>query len=348
MLSTKSNRLICGVSPAARGLIAVLVLAPTTSCWLGDSALGPEGRVAQLTLVTAFSTHELGAPAAVGPVDEIERLGFIVRRLDGSLVVADTVQVDVESGRVEHTIGVTFTPPTETFTVEVVLLDSNGDELFRGGPVEYTISESDGENPSPLQVTVVLSGGDITIIIANAIASMEDALFIGLNAEELSQLDDFSFAESNALFLNALALSPSDATALFGAAVTGIFLLEDNSRLRALADEVEAWAEDDSTASPVAMLLGPAMTAIGDPMTLPLGFSTATIEQVAHSDRRLRARMSRLRRSQDKNTAQLGSSFRGAAEDERVLCPRRDPIHQSQGGRESRHGKERGRVDPEM
>jgi len=69
---------------------------------------------------------------------------------------------------------------------------------------------------------------------------------------------------------------------LFGAAVTGIFLLEDNSRLRALADEVEVWAEDDS-ASPVATLLGPAMSAIGDPMTLPLGFSTGTLEQVAHS-----------------------------------------------------------------
>jgi len=114
---------------------------------------------------------------------------------------------------------------------------------------------------------------------------MEDAMYVGINLQidSVRQLDEFSFAESNALFLEALALSPSNDTASIGAAMTGIFLLEDNSRLRALADEVEAWAEDEGTASPVAMLLAPAMAAIGDPMTLPLGFSTGTVQQVARS-----------------------------------------------------------------
>ena len=31
------------------------------------------------------------------------------------------------------------------------------------------------------------------------------------------------------------------------------------------------------------MLLGPAVTAIGGPITLPLSFSTETVEQIAHS-----------------------------------------------------------------
>ena len=40
---------------------------------------------------------------------------------------------------------------------------------------------------------------------------------------------------------------------------------------------------DDPAPSPVATLIGPAVTAIGSPTTLPLGFSTGTITQVAYS-----------------------------------------------------------------
>ena len=161
MLSTRSNRLICSVSPAARGLIAILVLSPTTSCWLGDSVLGPDARVTQLTIVPAFSTQGLGAPSAVGPLAEVGSLGFIVRRTDGSIVVADTVAVDIESGRVEYDIEVTYDPPAETFTVELVLLDSAGDELFTG-EAEYTISD-DESSPSAVEVVVVYVGATGTL-----------------------------------------------------------------------------------------------------------------------------------------------------------------------------------------
>ena len=128
----------------------------------------------------------------------------------------------------------------------------------------------------------------IAATIASAIASMEDAMFIGLNIDSVRQLDDFSFAESNALFLEALAMSPSEDvafpnTALLGAAVTGIFLLEDDPAVRAVAEDWEAWLHDEFIETPVATLLGPALTAIGDPITLPLGFSTGTVEQVANS-----------------------------------------------------------------
>ena len=120
-------------------------------------------------------------------------------------------------------------------------------------------------------------------VIGDAIASMEEAMFIGLNIGDVSGLDDFSFEESNGLFLDALSASPTNETALFGAAVTGIFLLEDDADVRAVVEDWEAWLEDEPTAPPVAMLLGPAVSVIGDPITLPLSFSTETAEQVARS-----------------------------------------------------------------
>ena len=136
---------------------------------------------------------------------------------------------------------------------------------------------------------------DVPALIAQAIASMEEAMFTGLNIDAVSGLDDFSFEESNGLFLAALSAAPANETALFGAAVTGIFLLEDNPELRALVDDLDAWLDDDdgptddgptddpANPSPIATLLGPAVTAIRNPITLPLGFSTGTIEQVAYS-----------------------------------------------------------------
>ena len=132
-------------------------------------------------------------------------------------------------------------------------------------------------------VTAAFAVVCVSATVAAAIASMEEAMFTGLNIGDVSQLDDFSFAESNTLFLEALVASPSDETALLGAAVTGIFLLEDNSDVRAVIEDWDAWLEDEPIISPVAMLLGPALTAIGDPITLPLSFSTETVEQIAQS-----------------------------------------------------------------
>lgn len=78
---------------------------------------------------------------------------------------------------------------------------------------------------------------DVNGHIAAAIASMEAAMFTGLNIDSVSQLDDFSFAESNRMFLEALLASPSNDTASFGAAVTGIFLPQDDPEVRALVDD---------------------------------------------------------------------------------------------------------------
>ena len=114
---------------------------------------------------------------------------------------------------------------------------------------------------------------------AEAMTSLEDAMFAALNINDVSQLDDFSFAESNGLFLDALSASPTDETALLGAAVTGIFVLEGNTDVRAVVDDWDAWLQDEPTSpSPLATLLGPAVRSIGDPVTLPLSFSTETAD----------------------------------------------------------------------
>ena len=150
MLPARSSRTISGVLPAAKILVAVLVLAPTTSCWLGDSALGPDAWVAHVTIAPVFTDHVLG------PLGEVGRLGFIVRREDGTVIVGDTVDVDIENRRVEYAVDVTYDPPSQTVTVELILFGSNGGILFTGGPTAYTLS--DAADPEPVEVPVVFVG----------------------------------------------------------------------------------------------------------------------------------------------------------------------------------------------
>lgn len=140
-----------------------------------------------------------------------------------------------------------------------------------------------GDSPTDTTDTEDPSGSTTANeFIAAGLTSLENAMFTALNIDDVSQLGDFSFAESNGLFLDALALSPSNDTASIGAAITAIFLLEDNSAVRAVIDDWDAWAEEEPFPSPAAKLLAPAVTAIGDPVTLPLSFSTETAEQVAN------------------------------------------------------------------
>ncbi len=127
-----------------------------------------------------------------------------------------------------------------------------------GGTGPDRDSDSDSETAS--------DETDVPATIAEAIASLEEAMFTGLNIDAVSGLDDFSFEESNGLFLAALSAAPTNETALFGAAMTGIFLLEDNADVRGVVDDWDAWLDDDDgPTDPVATLLGPALTAIRDP-----------------------------------------------------------------------------------
>ncbi|MDX1744484.1 MAG: hypothetical protein R3324_00985 [Halobacteriales archaeon] len=154
-----------------------------------------------------------------------------------------------------------------------------------------------GDNP----VTVAVTSGatatvsfavecealqDAATLIRVGIESMEEAMFAALNIDSVEQLDDISFAEAHGLFKDALALSPSNDTAAFGAAVTRIFLLEDDGDIRRLIDEWDAWLHDDVTATApstlVQSLVGPAVASIPDPMGLPLSLGTGTLRDVTY------------------------------------------------------------------
>ena len=110
-----------------------------------------------------------------------------------------------------------------------------------GGSASQSVTVAANATVSAAFAVVCEAILDVNALIAEAIASMEEAMFTGLNIDAVSQLDDFSFAESNALFLEVLAASPTNETALFGAAVTGIFLLEDNIRVRAVVEDWDAF-----------------------------------------------------------------------------------------------------------
>ena len=152
------------------------------------------------------------------------------------------------------------------------------------GSTSQTVTVA-ADTDSPVSFAVVCVAADANALIAQAIASMETALFAAVNIDVVADLDGLSFAESNSLFNQALAVSPSNDTASFGAAVTGIFLLEDNTDLRALIDDWDEYFDDAPIAPPIIplILVGPAVAAVREPLTLPLGFSTETLEELAFS-----------------------------------------------------------------
>jgi hypothetical protein len=124
---------------------------------------------------------------------------------------------------------------------------------------------------------------DANTLIDQAIDSLEAALLVALNIDGVAGLDDFSFEPAHSLFVEALALSPSNDTASFGAGITTIFMLEDDSRVRAIAEDLDAWLEEDAISPLLQTLLRPAAGTLLTPGSLPLGFSTTQVEQVAYS-----------------------------------------------------------------
>lgn len=136
----------------------------------------------------------------------------------------------------------------------------NGSTTFTGiATGSHTVTLSDfasncavsGTNPETVTVeanqTVSVSFAvtcQETTTIDEAITSLEDALFTAINALDggtVGNLDQFSFAEARDLFQQVLDANPNDETAAFGLAITTIFVMEDNTSLRALADEWDTW-----------------------------------------------------------------------------------------------------------
>ena len=139
--------------PLPRASIAVLAGLSTWSCFLGDSQLGPDVRVARLSIAPSFAT----VPAAVGAAN-VQSLRIIVERLDGAVVFDETTDLASGQEQVELDVEVNYTPPRETFMVEILLM--NGDDVvaFRGGPQSMTVPDDEG--PVEIPLTYVGIGSD--------------------------------------------------------------------------------------------------------------------------------------------------------------------------------------------
>lgn len=215
---------------------------------------------------------------------------------------------DAETGSVRVTAVTTGDDLDSQYGVSVGsksgTVSANGDVTISGVPAGSASVELTGvatnctvTSANPVSVTVT-AGGTATAsfavecaplenadaLIEAAIDAMEVAMFAALNIGGVSGLDDFSFGPANELFNQALTLSPSNDTASFGAAVTGIFMVEDDSDVRAVVEAWDAWLNDDVTTPPLAeSLMAAAVASIRGPVSLPVSLSTRSLEQVAYS-----------------------------------------------------------------
>jgi len=196
--------------------------------------------------------------------------------------------VDVESGTVEYTVEVTYTPPSETFTVEVVLLDSNGVELFKGGPVEYTISESEGE-PSPLEVPAVYVGPELAKPLS--VTGITDPITTGTSSDVTVTARD-GFGDVATAYRGTVTFTSSDSSATLPANYT---FVSDDAGVHTFTGGVTLFSvgEQSVTATDVAVgaITGSqtsitvlsipntpptvSITAPGDSITLPEGWQVA-------------------------------------------------------------------------
>jgi len=121
-------------------------------------------------------------------------------------------------------------------------------------------------------------------LLAEAIDSLEVAMYATLNISDLPDLDTISFAMANSLFDQALAAAPSNDTAAFGVAVTTIFMLEDDPGMRAAADQWKAWVEEGpDPVGPMPTLFAPATPLTWGRTTLPLEVSGVDVLRLARS-----------------------------------------------------------------
>lgn len=216
---------------------------------------------------------------------------------------------DAETGSVMVTVTTTGTDQDTGYDASIGSLGgavgANASTTISGVPVGSRSVQLGGiaancsvTGANPLSVTVTLNQtaaaafavvcteiqpNDVNSILAAAIDSLEVAMFAALNIGSVAGLDDFSFEPANSLFAQALLMSPSNDTAAFGVAVTTVFMLEDDSQVRGLVEDWDAWLEEDTIPPLLQTLIKPALEIGWEPATLPLGFSTSTVEQIAYS-----------------------------------------------------------------
>jgi len=92
-----------------------------------------------------------------GGIVEIARGRFVLTRIPGGAVAADTVvTIASDADSVALAIQVPVLTPGETFNLTISLITSTGDTVFRGGPIE--VSPSTSGTPVPVEVPFAYVG----------------------------------------------------------------------------------------------------------------------------------------------------------------------------------------------
>jgi Tol biopolymer transport system component len=157
-----------------RRSILVTLAATAAAVLLGsciDDTAGPRQPVAgRFAVVPDFG-------ALQGDIVEVARGRFLVTRIPGGAVAADTI-VDIAPGAdsVELSIAVPVFSPGETFNLTIRLIDSNGDTVFAGGPIEVTPGTSGTPVPVEVPFTYVGTGADAAGVV---IVTPDTSLFTG-------------------------------------------------------------------------------------------------------------------------------------------------------------------------
>jgi Tol biopolymer transport system component len=148
---------------------AVLVLAFIAGC--ADDTSGPAGfRTGQLAIAPDFGVLQ---PDIIA----IARGRFVVTRIPGGAVAADTlIDIAPDADSVALGILVPVFNPGETFNLTIRLIDTAGDTVFAGGPIE--VSPTTSSTPVPIEVpfTYVGTGADAAWV---EILSPDTSLFSG-------------------------------------------------------------------------------------------------------------------------------------------------------------------------
>ncbi len=222
---------------------------PGTGALVGGSVRGPVSVIAELLTGPSDTASVLvqPLPTLMVAVSGDGQAGEVGTELREPLVVRVTAddELGVQGTPVQYSL-----EQDGLLSDDVVLTDADG-----LAQVTWTVGSLVGEQRvaavvsgfADLAVTFTAMTGVSAELVADGIASLEDALFTAVTtydagpADDLATLDLFSFGPAKDLFRQALDLDPDNETAAFGLAVTTLLSLEDDPSLRAAADDWDLW-----------------------------------------------------------------------------------------------------------
>jgi hypothetical protein len=162
--------------------IALTAIFLIVSC-LGEPS-GPRTGRGYLAIVPHFVS------AAAGLVEVTHVRAILTRVDDGSEALNTLVDVDPQDSVVDLTLRVTITPPEEQFILTLQCLNSAGDLVFRGGPIEVTATASTDDVTVEEQVDLEYVGvgsSAVAVRITDPVPTVDFGDTVQLNAEALDQ-----------------------------------------------------------------------------------------------------------------------------------------------------------------